>query len=165
MGLDATVLGAYTNQGQGIEAPFGVVNTYWSMLEVPYSFGNGKWFSFWTVNNDCAWGDSVITLGLENTSNRLTPAHIINTGGTVEFAEDAPVLPLNQWVRTTIYINYHRGEMHIWQDGQDLLHATFSRSDTDICQWRQRRHCLVGRRQQHLETQRTANRFLIRAVV
>ena len=46
---------AYTNQGTGIDAPNGVVNTYWSWLEAPYEFENGKWFSFWTVNNDCGW--------------------------------------------------------------------------------------------------------------
>jgi hypothetical protein len=130
-----SVLPQYTNQGTGIEAPNGVVNTYWSWLEVPYAFENGKWFSFWTVNNDCGWADDVITLGLENASNRLTPAHIENTGGSVTFEPDAPGFPLGQWVRTTIYINYHSGEMVVWQNGTKLLEATFSRSDTDICQW------------------------------
>jgi len=130
-----TPLAAYTNKGTGIDAPHGVVNTYWSWLEVPYSFGSGKWFSFWTVNNSCDWTDSVITLGLEDPSNRLTPAHIKNTGGTVTFTAGAPGFPLGQWVRTTIYINYHSGVMHVWQDGKDLIHATFSRPTKQICQW------------------------------
>ena len=61
--------------------------------------------------------------------------HIVNTGGTVDFVDDPPLFPMRTWVRTTIYVNYHEGEMHIWQDGRELLHATFSRGDTDICQW------------------------------
>lgn len=129
------VLPAYTNSGTGTEAPHGVVNTYWSWLEVPYAFGGGRWFSFWTVNSSCSWNETVITLGLENASNRLTPAHIVNTGGTVDFEPNAPGFPLGQWVRTTIYINYHSGVMHVWQDGTSLLHATFSRPSSDICQW------------------------------
>ncbi len=126
---------AYTNQGSGIEAPHGVVNTYWSWLAAPYAFENGKWFSFWTVNNDCGWNDTVITLGLEDASNVLTPAHIVNTGGTVNFVNNPPAFPMQTWARTTIYINFHDGSLHIWQDGTKLLDGTFSRSDTDICQW------------------------------
>ncbi len=129
------VVEAYTNVGTGIDAPYGVVNTYWSWLEVPYPFENGRWFSFFTVNNSCDWSDDVITLGLEDPSNRLTPAHIVNTGGTVTFVDGAPGFPLGQWVRTTIYMNYVEGRMHLWQDGTEILDATFSRSDTDMCQW------------------------------
>lgn len=51
------------------------------------------------------------------------------------FAEGAPRFPLGQWVRTTIYVNYHEGRLHVWQDGTDLVDATFSRGDTDLCQW------------------------------
>lgn len=130
-----SVVAAYTNTGEGIQAPYGVVNTYWSYLEVPYDFRDGRWFSFWTVNSDCGWEERVITLGLEDTTWRLTPAHIANTGGTVTFDPDAPAFPRNRWVRTTIYINYHDGTMHLWQDGQKVLAATFSRPSQDICQW------------------------------
>ena len=42
---------------------------------------------------------------------------------------------MGTWVRTTIYINYHSGVIHIWQDGAKLLEGTFTRGDTDICQW------------------------------
>lgn len=130
-----SVVPAYTNTGTGIDAPFGVVNTYWSFLEVPYAFENGRWFSFWTINTDCGWRENVITLGLENTSNRLTPAHIVNNGGTVEFEPGAPGFPLGEWVRTTIYVNLHDGVMHVWQNGTSLLHATVTRPTNDICQW------------------------------
>jgi hypothetical protein len=130
-----TVLPAYTNSGVGIDAPYGVVNTFWSRLEVPYTFGGGRWFSFWTVNNSCDWTDDVVTLGLENDSNILTPAHIVNTGGTVDFDPGAPAFPVGAWARITIYINYHDGVMHVWQDGQSVCHGTFSRSTPVICQW------------------------------
>lgn len=126
---------AYTNKGSGIDAPHGVVNTYWSYLEAPYPFQNGKWFSFWTVNNDCGWGDEVLTLGLEDASNKLTPAHVKNTGGTVTFAPNAPSFPMGAWARMTLYINYHTGVFVGWQDGAKVFDATFSRSDKDICQW------------------------------
>jgi hypothetical protein len=125
----------YTNIGTGIDAPFGVVNTYWSRLDTSYAFGGGRWFSFFTVNGHCGWMDPVITLGLEDSSNRLTPAHILSTGGTVEFAPDAPSFPLGQWVRTTIYVNYHEGRLHVWQDGAEVLDATFSRPGSGMCQW------------------------------
>ena len=130
-----SVVKAYTNTGTGIDAPHGVVNTYHSRLEVAYPFQNGKWFSFWTVNNDCGWKDQVITLGLEDTTNRLTPAHIKSTGGTVTFAPNAPAFPKGKWARTTIYINYHTGVMVAWQDGVKVFDAKFTRPDKDICQW------------------------------
>lgn len=132
---DDTLVPAYTNTGTGIDAPDGVVNTYWSWLETPYDFQGGRWFSFWTVNSDCGWGEDVITLGLEDTTWKLTPAHILNTGGTVTFDADAPAFERGRWVRTTIYINYVRGEMHVWQDGHSVVHGTFTRPSTDICQW------------------------------
>jgi hypothetical protein len=129
------VVPAYTNTGVGIDAPNGVVNTYWSWLETPYDFMDGRWFSFWTINTDCGWAENVITLGLENTTWRLTPAHILNTGGTVDFEPDAPSFPRGEWVRTTIYVNLVEGEIHMWQNGESLLHATVSRPTSDICQW------------------------------
>lgn len=129
------VVEAYTNTGTGIEAPHGVVNTYWSWLETPYVFESGRWFSFWTVNNSCDWSDRVITLGLENDTWVLTPAHIQNTGGTVTFVPNPPAFPRGEWVRTTIYINYHEGRMHLWQNGEEVLDATFTRPQTDMCQW------------------------------
>lgn len=126
------------NNFNGIDALYGVVNTYWSWLDVPYTFGNKKWFSFLTistsVDNSCSdqnW--SVITLGLEDSSRKLTPAHIINRGGTVEYEKNIPQFPLKKWVRTTVYINYYEGQMHVWQDGKHILKATFHRKNKDIC--------------------------------
>lgn len=130
-----TALPAYTNAGVGIDAPHGVVNTFWTWLDTPYDFANGRWLSLWTANSDCGWNERVVTIGFEDTTWRLTPAHIWDTGGQVTFDPNAPAFPRRQWVRTTVYVNYHRGEMHVWQDGQSVFHATFSRPTNDICQW------------------------------
>lgn len=119
----------------GIDAPHGIVNTYWSWLDVPYSFGNKKWFSFWTATDTCSdetWG-RVITLGLEDSTRKLRVAHIKNTGGTVKYDKNTPAFPLREWVRTTVYINYYDGEMHVWQNGEHLLEATFTRENNKIC--------------------------------
>ncbi|MEC7519296.1 MAG: hypothetical protein VYE22_05485 [Myxococcota bacterium] len=125
----------YTNTGEGIQAPNGVVNTFWIWLDASYDFGSGRWLSLWTANGSCDWSERVITLGLENAERRLTPAHIENTGGRVMWEAGAPSVPLRQWVRVTVYVNYHSGDLHVWQDGASVLHATFSRPSTDICQW------------------------------
>jgi hypothetical protein len=129
------VVPAYTNQGEGIDAPFGVVNTFWSRVDVPYAFENGRWLSFWTVNDACDYSSNVLTLGLENVENVLTPAHVINNGGTVEFDPNAPAYPFGVFTRITIYVNYHDGVLHVWQDGASVVHATFDRPGNDMCQW------------------------------
>jgi hypothetical protein len=129
------VLPYYTNRGTGTDAPNGIVNTFWARLDTPYEFGSGRWFSFWTINNDCTWGDRVITLGLEDATRRLTPAHVKESGGTVTFSPGAPGFPFGEWVRVTIYVNYHRGEMHVWQNGESVVHGTFRRPTTAICHW------------------------------
>lgn len=130
------VLDSYTNHGTGIDAPHGVVNTFWSWLATDATFRDGKWFSFWTINSACDWSDSVLTLGLEDATNRLAVAHYWrNDGGTRTYTPNAPSFPLGEWVRTTIYVNYHENEMHVWQNGQSVSHVTFDRSATTICQW------------------------------
>lgn len=129
------VVPAYTNTGMGIDAPGGVVNTFHVWLESPTVFQNGTWFSLWTVNGSCDWTEQVLTLGLEDASNRLAAAHYQPGGGTRTFEPDAPGLPRNQWVRITIYVNYHDEVMHVWQDGVSISHVTFSRASTRMCQW------------------------------
>lgn len=125
----------YTNSGTGTEAPNGIVNTFWVRLDTPYVFGSGRWLSLWTTNGDCAWNERVLTIGLEDAGMRLTPAHVWDTGGTVTFSPGAPSFPRGRWVRVTVYVNYHSGQLHVWQDGTSVVHATFSRPSTDICQW------------------------------
>lgn len=129
-----TVLPAYTNTGAGIDAPFGIVNTYHSYLETSTVFQNGTWFSFWTVTNSCDWSDDVLTLGIEDSSNRLAAAHYqAGAGGERTYLNGPPGFPLGQWVRTTIYLNYHDEVMHIWQDGVEVQHVTFDRPAPTIC--------------------------------
>ncbi|MEQ9075376.1 MAG: hypothetical protein RLP09_16090 [Sandaracinaceae bacterium] len=122
---------AYTNAGTGIDAPHGVVVTFWRWLDVPYDFGGGRWLSLFTVNTDCGWSERVVTLGLDQPSRVLSPAHTDRN----TFEPDAPAFPLRQWVRVTVYVNAHSGELHVWQDGQSLVHATFARPSTDLCQF------------------------------
>jgi hypothetical protein len=130
-----TPVPAYTNQGVGIDAPFGVVNTYWSYLQTNTVFQNGTWFSFWTVNDSCDWSSDVMTLGLEDPSNQLAAAHYQPNGGTRTYLNGPLGFPLGKWVRTTIYINYYDDVMHVWQDGVEQSHITFVRSRNTICQW------------------------------
>jgi hypothetical protein len=125
----------YTNDGVGIDAPFGVVNTYWSWLETPTIFSDGRWFSFFTVDNNCAWQDHVLTLGLEDETMRLAAAHHWWNGGSREILPDAPSFPMGRWVRTTIYLNYYEGVMHVWQDGQEVQRVNFIRETPEICQF------------------------------
>jgi hypothetical protein len=129
------VVSAYTNTGTGTDAPFGIINTFYNWIDTPTVFQSGKWFSNWTVNSDCGWADEVMTIGLEDPSNRLAAAHYQAGGGTRVFLPGAPGFPLGRWVRITVYINYADGTMHIWQDGVEISHITFVRTKKVICQW------------------------------
>jgi hypothetical protein len=128
---------AYTNQGVGIDAPDGVVNTMWVRLDSPTVFEGGKWLSLWTVNGSCDWEapDDVLTLGLEDASGRLAAAHYQSGGGARTFEPGAPGMPRGEWVRITVYVNFHSGEMHVWQNGQSIEHVTFTRPVQTICHW------------------------------
>lgn len=130
-----TPVPAYTNTGVGIDAPLGVVNTYWSYLQTSTVFESGTWFSFWTVNDSCDWSSDVMTLGLEDPSNQLAAAHYQANSGGVRTYLNAPGFPLGKWVRTTIYVNYYDDVMHVWQDGVEQSHVTFDRGRNTICQW------------------------------
>lgn len=125
-----SVVGAYTNRGAGIVAPNGVVTTFWTHLHAPDSFGGGRWFSLWTVDGDCTWGEEVVTLGLEDSSHALAPAHVASTT-----YGDRPPLPLDEWVRITVYVNFYDGTMHVWQNGEWVSESSFSRATRSICQW------------------------------
>jgi hypothetical protein len=93
------------------------------------------WLSLFTVRGACDWNvqDEVLTLGIEDASGRLAAAHYQNGGGTRTFEPDAPALPRGEWVRITVYVNYHSGEMHVWQNGRSVQHVTFRRAVRTIC--------------------------------
>ena len=116
----------------GIDAPNGVIVTFWSWISVPYTFTPTKWLSLMTVTNDCSntWAD-VITLNLDDSTMRIKPVHV----STVTYVPNAPSMPLQQWVRTTVYLNYYAGVMHVWQNGTKVVSATFSRPVDTMCQW------------------------------
>ena len=122
-------------QGQGIDAPNGVVNTFHVWLETSTTFTDGKWFSFWTVNGSCDWtedGADARTRGsLASPGRRALPAG----GGTGLSRRMRPACRLGKWVRITIYVNYHDETMHVWQNGAKVSDVTFSRTTTRICQW------------------------------
>jgi hypothetical protein len=129
---------AFTNQGAGVDAPNGLVNTFWIRLDTDTVFESGKWVSFFTVNGDCTWtdgNDRVLGFGIEDASGRLAAAHYQAGSGSRTFEPNAPALPRREWVRVTVYVNYHSGVMHIWQNGQSHQHVTFTRPYRTICHW------------------------------
>ncbi len=131
-----TALPRFTNSGAGTDAPFGLVNTFWMYLETDTVFQGGRWFSPLTVSGSCDWSDRVLTLGIESPDGRIAAAHYnANGGGERTFEPNAPALPRDQWVRITLYVNYHDNVMHVWQDGQSQSHVTFDRQLTTICHW------------------------------
>jgi hypothetical protein len=129
-------LAQFTNTGTGIDAPHGIVNTFWVRLDSDTVFQNGRWVSVFTAMTDCNWSstEQVITLGIEDASGRLAAAHYQwGAGGERVFDADAPSLPRGAWARITIYLNVHDDEMHVWQDGESVQHVTFDRALTTLC--------------------------------
>lgn len=127
------VLPHFTNQGTGIDAPNGIVNTLSIRLDTDTAFENGRWVSFLTAQGACDWSDRVLGFGIEDGSGRLAAAHYQPNGGTRTFERNAPSLPRFAWTRITTYLNYHTGVMHVWQDGVSQQHVTFSRPLATIC--------------------------------
>ena len=135
MDEQARVLPKHTNQGQGLDAPYGIVTTFWTRLDVPYSFGEGRWMSLFTVNPSCDYTDRVVTLGIDDADGILRAAHYWPEG-TQTIEPDAPAFPMGEWVRVTVYLNLHTGDMHVWQNGQSVLHVDgIDRRLTTMCQW------------------------------
>ncbi|AKF04702.1 hypothetical protein DB32_001851 [Sandaracinus amylolyticus] len=129
------VLPNHTNVGTGLDAPNGIVSTFHTWLEPGYQFGNGRWVSLFTINPTCGYTERVITLGLDNPDGILRPAHHWPEG-TLTIEPDAQPMPLGRWVRITVYVNFHSGEMHVWQDGQSIEHVTgITRATKQMCQW------------------------------
>lgn len=128
-----TVLPSFTIPSTGgIDAPNGLLIQFNIWLNVPYAFSPTKWLSLMTATHDCSnnWSQ-VVTLNLDDSTRRLKPVHV----STVTYAPGAPAVPLQQWTRVTVYLNYNAGSMHVWQDGVKVVSATFTRPVTTICQW------------------------------
>jgi len=130
-----TVRAEYTNTGVGMSAPNGIVTTFETWLEAGYAFGGGKWLSLFTINPTCGYTERVITLGLDNPDGILRAAHYWPEG-TQTISRGAPAFPMGRWVRVTVYLNLANGQMHVWQDGQSVLHIdNIVRSTESLCQW------------------------------
>ena len=121
-----------TPSSGGIDAPHGLIVSFWSWLKVPYTFSPTKWMSLMTVTHDCSntWAD-VITLNLDDSTMKIKPVHV----NSVSYAPNAPSMPLEQWVRTTVYINFNTDVLHVWQNGQKVCSATFNSVGSKMCQW------------------------------
>ena len=116
----------------GIDAPHGVVVTFWSWIESSYTFDSSRWVSLLTCTSDCSnsW-TGVVTLNIDDASMRLKPVHV----SSVTYAAGAPAFQRGQWNRITAYLNFYTGSMHVWQNGAKVCSAAFSRPSTSICQW------------------------------
>jgi hypothetical protein len=116
----------------GIDAPNGVVVTFWNWLATPHTFSPTQWMSVMTITDDCSnnW-TNVLTLNIDDSSRRIKPVHVTS----VQYEPGAPAFPLQQWVRTTAYVNYYTGAMHVWQNGRKIVSATFTRAVPKMCQW------------------------------
>lgn len=125
-------LTSYVSSTGGIDAPNGVVVTMWSWIESGYTFDSSRWLSLMTVTNDCssAW-NNVVTLNIDDSSMRLKPVHV----SSVTYAANAPSFPRNQWNRITVYLNFHTGSMHVWQNGVKVCNASWMPAGSRMCQW------------------------------
>ena len=125
------VLPTYTNTGAGIDAPNGLVITWWTNLDSDTVFQDGSILTLFTAEDTCDWSTQVFTVGLEDASGDIDAAGF----DTRQDVAGSPSLPRHEWVRLTIYLNYHTGVFHIWQNGEIVEHGTFSRPNNTICQW------------------------------
>ena len=131
-----SVLPNFTNAGTGIDAPNGIVTIQHLYLVSPTVFQNGKWLSLWGMDGACDWSDAVLSIGFEDSSNRLAAAHYQEEGtGTRTFLPNAPSFPRGQWVRVTVFLSFYDGHMYIWQDGKPVSDVTFQRPLKTMCQF------------------------------
>jgi hypothetical protein len=131
-----SVLANFTNAGTGIDAPNGIVTIQHLYLVSPTVFENGKWLSLWGMDGACDWSDAVLSIGFEDSSNRLAAAHYQDEGtGTRTFLPNAPSFPRGQWVRLTVFLSFYDGHMYIWQDGKPVSDVTFQRPLKTMCQF------------------------------
>jgi hypothetical protein len=116
----------------GINSVNGVVVTFWDWLNTPHTFSPTQWLSLMTITDDCSnnWSN-VLTLNIDDSTRRIKPVHV----SSVSYEPNAPAMPLQQWVRITVYVNYYAGVMHVWQNGIKIASATFTRPTQTMCQW------------------------------
>ena len=69
-------------------------------------FGDGRWFNYFSTNNACDYSDEMITFGLEDASNQLVPAHVVSSGGSIEYAAERPPVPRGRWRVVPIHAGF-----------------------------------------------------------
>ena len=111
------------------QPPMPIVNRFyvwadWDTRQV----GKTDWMHFLTLGNNPQW--QVSTMSMVGPNSTLELAHVGKLNG---FAEgngwenltDIPAIamPLRQWVRFTVYVDYQKPLMVVWMDGQPIFRA------------------------------------------
>lgn len=127
------VLDGHVETGLGIDAHDGVLIRFWARVDYSFEVNTGHWIALVLLSGSCDWSDSVLSLGLGNTSARLAVSHDeVNGGGSVVFP-NAPEMPRGTWTRIAAYVNYHSQTLVVWQDGQAVTQANFVRPGKTLC--------------------------------
>jgi hypothetical protein len=98
------------------------VSTWWVWLDCDWAaMGTQQWISLGTWTNNEAW--VVHTVSVRD--RRLEFAHTDPFAGEWIGPLPRPAFPLRQWVRLTMYLDYHGtdGFVQLWQDGVPVMRA------------------------------------------
>lgn len=128
-----SVLGSHQNTGLGVDAPNGVLITFWARVHYDFLVGDGEWLALLLLSGTCDWSDTVFSLGMGNTSSSIAISHSDGNGGSETPFAGAPDFPQDSWAKVTAYVNYHTSTFVVWQDGQPVTQAAFVRPGTTLC--------------------------------
>lgn len=127
------LLGSHQNSGLGIDAPNGVLITFWARVHYEFQVGDGEWLALLLLSGTCDWSDTVFSLGMGNTSSSIAISHSDVNGGSETPFVGAPDFPQDTWSKISAYVNYHTSTFVVWQDGQPVTQAAFVRPGTTLC--------------------------------
>ncbi len=116
----------------GLPSP--VVNRFYAWMDWdPSSVSSSEWMHFATFGNDTRW--NVTTMSAKGPQGKLELAHV---GNINEFAQgkgwerlNDAYMPLREWVRFTVYIDYVTDLMYVWMDGKPIFRANGGTIDYD----------------------------------
>ena len=112
------------------QRPIPVVNRFYTWVDWDRSKAkNTDWMHFLTLGNNPQW--QVVTMSMVGPQGRLELAHIgefnqFKNGNGWETINGViyPIyMPLRQWVRFTVYVDYQQPLMVVWMDGQPIFRA------------------------------------------
>lgn len=127
------VRGNYSDSGDGIDSPFGVVIDFWARANFDFRVNEGQWVAFLVLAGTCDWSDEVFSVGTGNETSRLAISHATVDGGTTDTFPGARQFPKDAWTKVTTYVNYYDGTFVVWQDGAPVVRANFVRPGTTLC--------------------------------